>query len=144
MSRGLARAQMELLHRWSADRGEKVIGITGIPWYYRQFGDAMALEPSQVAEELKECAEGRSPPAAAAPVLERCCEIVGIELGFSQLEDMGVVLAYELARYLEDTELIDWQTPSVVVLARPLTEAAGGFEEAVRARKEDRPPEFED
>lgn len=57
-------------------------------------------EPARVAEELRECAENRSPPAAAGPVLERCCEVVGIELGFSQLEDMGVVLAYELARYL--------------------------------------------
>ena len=41
--RGLSRAQMELLHRWSADRGEKVIGITGIPWYYRQFGYELAF-----------------------------------------------------------------------------------------------------
>ena len=29
--RGLSRAQMELLHRWSAGRGEKVIGITAYP-----------------------------------------------------------------------------------------------------------------
>ncbi len=41
--RGLSRAQMELLHRWSADRGEMVLGITGIPWYYRQFGYELAL-----------------------------------------------------------------------------------------------------
>jgi hypothetical protein len=26
--------------------------------------------------------------------------VIGLELGFSMLEDMGVVLAYELARYL--------------------------------------------
>ena len=42
--RGLSRAQMELLHRWSADRGEMVLGITGIPWYYRQFGYELALD----------------------------------------------------------------------------------------------------
>ena len=42
--RGLSRAQMELLHRWSADRGETVLGITGIPWYYRQFGYELALD----------------------------------------------------------------------------------------------------
>lgn len=41
--RGLSRAQMDLLHRWSADRGEKAIGITGIPWYYRQFGYELAF-----------------------------------------------------------------------------------------------------
>jgi hypothetical protein len=36
--RGLVRAQMSEVHRWSAARGELVQGITGIPWYYRQFG----------------------------------------------------------------------------------------------------------
>lgn len=41
--RGLVRAQMEEVHRWSAARGELVQGITGIPWYYRQFGYEMAL-----------------------------------------------------------------------------------------------------
>ncbi len=41
--RGLSRAQMDLLHRWSAERGEMVLGITGIPWYYRQFGYELAL-----------------------------------------------------------------------------------------------------
>jgi hypothetical protein len=41
--RGLVRAQMSEVHRWSAARGELVQGITGIPWYYRQFGYEMAL-----------------------------------------------------------------------------------------------------
>lgn len=41
--RGLVRAQFEVLHRWSAERGDKVQAITGIPWYYRQFGYEMAL-----------------------------------------------------------------------------------------------------
>ena len=41
--RGLVRAQFEEVHRWSAARDELVQGITGIPWYYRQFGYEMAL-----------------------------------------------------------------------------------------------------
>ena len=41
--RGLVRAQFEVAHRWSAARGELVQGITGIPWYYRQFGYEYAL-----------------------------------------------------------------------------------------------------
>jgi hypothetical protein len=41
--RGLVRAQFDEVHRWSADRGELVQGITGIPWYYRQFGYELAL-----------------------------------------------------------------------------------------------------
>jgi hypothetical protein len=41
--RGLVRAQLDVIHQWSAARGELVQGITGIPWYYRQFGYEMAL-----------------------------------------------------------------------------------------------------
>ena len=41
--RGLVRAQFEEVHKWSADRGHRVQGITGIPYYYRQFGYEFAL-----------------------------------------------------------------------------------------------------
>lgn len=41
--RGLVRAQFEVIHQWSAARAELVQAITGIPWYYRQFGYEMAL-----------------------------------------------------------------------------------------------------
>lgn len=41
--RGLVRAQFEEVHRWSAERGELVQGITGVPWYYRQFGYEMTI-----------------------------------------------------------------------------------------------------
>ncbi len=43
-NRGLIRAQFEVLHRWSAERGHKMQAITGIPYYYRQFGYEMALD----------------------------------------------------------------------------------------------------
>ena len=39
--RGLVRRQFDVLHAWSAERGELVQAITGIPWYYRQFGYEM-------------------------------------------------------------------------------------------------------
>jgi len=42
-NRGLVRAQFEIVHQWSARRGELVQAITGIPFYYRQFGYEMAL-----------------------------------------------------------------------------------------------------
>lgn len=42
--RGLVRAQFETIHDWSAARDELVQGITGIPYYYRQFGYEMGLE----------------------------------------------------------------------------------------------------
>ena len=41
--RGLVRKQFEILHDWSAQRGELVQAITGIPYYYRQFDYAMVL-----------------------------------------------------------------------------------------------------
>jgi GNAT superfamily N-acetyltransferase len=42
--RGLVREQMAVVHRESAARGELVQAITGIPWYYRQFGYEMGLD----------------------------------------------------------------------------------------------------
>lgn len=42
--RGLVRRQMDVIHRLSASRGELVTAITGIPWYYRQFGYEMGLD----------------------------------------------------------------------------------------------------
>ncbi len=44
--RGLVRAQFDIVHGWSAERGEPVQAITGIPYYYRQFGYEMALNLS--------------------------------------------------------------------------------------------------
>jgi len=43
-NRGLIRVQFDVLHQWSAERGHLVQGITGIPYYYRQFGYEMALD----------------------------------------------------------------------------------------------------
>jgi GNAT superfamily N-acetyltransferase len=42
--RGLVREQMAVIHRKSAARGELVQAITGIPWYYRQYGYEMGLD----------------------------------------------------------------------------------------------------
>jgi len=42
--RGLIRMQFEVLHAKSAAMGHLVQGITGIPWYYRQFGYEYALD----------------------------------------------------------------------------------------------------
>jgi hypothetical protein len=41
--RGLVRRQFEVIHQWSAERGELAQTITGIPWYYRQFGYELAI-----------------------------------------------------------------------------------------------------
>ncbi len=41
--RGLVRAQFAAIHARSAGRGELLQAITGIPWYYRQYGYEMTL-----------------------------------------------------------------------------------------------------
>lgn len=42
--RGLVKAQMAAIHAKSEARGELVQAITGIPWYYRQFGYEMCVD----------------------------------------------------------------------------------------------------
>lgn len=42
-NRGLVRRQFDVIHQWSAERGEKLQAITGIPYYYRLFGYEMAM-----------------------------------------------------------------------------------------------------
>ena len=42
--RGLIRIQYEEIHKWCAERSLMVQAITGIPYFYRQFGYEMALD----------------------------------------------------------------------------------------------------
>ncbi len=41
--RGLVRSQIEVAHGWAAERGDLATFITGIPWYYAQFGYEQAV-----------------------------------------------------------------------------------------------------
>jgi hypothetical protein len=45
-NRGLVQRQFDLIHQWSAQNGDKLQAITGIPYYYRIFGYEMALNLS--------------------------------------------------------------------------------------------------
>jgi hypothetical protein len=64
--RGLVREQFEILHQWSASRGELVQAITGIPYYYRQFGYEMTLNleggRTGYASHLPKLKEGEEEP----------------------------------------------------------------------------------
>src|SRR5262249_46607935 len=42
--RHLVRKQFEVVHAWSAARGHQMQVISGIPWFYRQFGYELAIE----------------------------------------------------------------------------------------------------
>ncbi len=59
--RGLIRAQFDVIHEWCRARGQLIQFIAGIPWYYRQFGYAYALDmPSRPVMWL-----GQPPPPPA-------------------------------------------------------------------------------
>jgi hypothetical protein len=72
--RGLIRAQFDIVHQWSAARGEMVQGITGIPYYYRQFGYemAMTLGGGRMGYEphVPRLKEGESEPYRVRPATE--------------------------------------------------------------------------
>jgi hypothetical protein len=51
--RGLVRIQFDVIHRWSAERGHLLQGITGIPYYYRQFGYEMGVDLDRGRTGLK-------------------------------------------------------------------------------------------
>jgi len=42
--RRLVRTQFDVVHGWSAARGHRLQVISGIPWFYRQFGYELAIE----------------------------------------------------------------------------------------------------
>jgi len=72
--KGLVRAQFDIVHQWSAERGERVQAITGIPWFYRQFGYEMAMDLGggrlgyvPLIPKLK---EGESEPFRVRPATE--------------------------------------------------------------------------
>jgi hypothetical protein len=73
-NRGLVRVQFELMHRASAEQGHLMQGITGIPYYYRQFGYEMAVDlggsqtgPRALVPKLP---EGQAEPYRLRPAAE--------------------------------------------------------------------------
>ena len=72
--RGLVRAQFDVIHQWSAERGERVQGITGIPYFYRQFGYEMALTldggRSGYKPQVPQLKEGEQEPYRVRPARE--------------------------------------------------------------------------
>ncbi|NPV09457.1 MAG: GNAT family N-acetyltransferase [Anaerolineae bacterium] len=72
--RGLVRAQFDVVHRWSAQRGELVQGVTGIPNFYRQFGYEMTMDlggwRSGAAGNVPGLKEGQEEPFTVRPASE--------------------------------------------------------------------------
>lgn len=65
-NRGLVRKMFEVIHEWSRERGELVQVITGIPYFYRQFGYEMGLNLSGGragdAHQVPKLEEGKEEP----------------------------------------------------------------------------------
>ena len=72
--RGLVRAQFEVIHGWSAERGHMMQGITGIPYYYRQFGYEMAMDlgggRTAYPPQLPKLKEGQEEPYRMRPATD--------------------------------------------------------------------------
>jgi hypothetical protein len=73
-NRGLVRAQFEVIHDWSQQRGELVQVITGIPYFYRQFQYEMGLDlgggRSGFEPQVPKLKEGQEEPYRIRPVTE--------------------------------------------------------------------------
>jgi hypothetical protein len=73
-NRGLVRLQFDEIHRWSAERGELVQVITGIPYYYKRFDYEMGLELGGgrvgFAPLVPTLKEGESEPFTFRPATE--------------------------------------------------------------------------
>jgi len=110
---GLIRAQFEAVHRWGVDRGEMVQVITGIPWYYRQFGYEMAMTRGGGRQgyglHVPQLKEDESEPYRVRPVTEADLPFIA-ELYDRAAERQPVhclrdeaLWRYELCGYSEDS-----------------------------------------
>lgn len=103
-NRGLVRLQFEEIHKWSAARGEIVQAITGIPFYYRQFGYEMALDLDGrrfgYEPQLPRLKEGETEPYMIRPAQEG--DLPFIEELYGQTKERSMIACErtpELFRY---------------------------------------------
>ncbi len=74
--RGLVKLQTDRMHRWSAEAGELVTVVNGIPWYYTQFGYDLPIDKYNgcrlIGDHARRIAPADAPyalrPAAAGDV----------------------------------------------------------------------------
>ena len=80
--------------------GERGVQIAYGAEHGRSVGVHFWTEPERVAEEVEEAMEVRRAPAHGLTRLQHSNVVAGIELGASQLEDMGYIVALQVARFL--------------------------------------------
>lgn len=102
--RGLVRAQFEEVHRWSAERGQLVQAITGIPHYYRQFGYEMAVNlgggKAGYRSQIVELKDGEIDPYQVRPARpEDIPFLQALDAQYCQRSLLSAVRDEELWRY---------------------------------------------
>ena len=103
-NRGLVRAQFEEIHKWSAERGDLVQGITGIPYYYRLFGYEMALDLAGrrfgYEPNVPQLKEGEAEPYPIRPATEADLSfIMEIYAGAIRRHAIACVRTTEIFKY---------------------------------------------
>ncbi len=102
-NRGLVRALFEMFHARSAARGDLVQAITGIPFYYRQFGYEFVLDLSSYRKIPVTSVTDKKPE-----------EVDPYRLRLATLADVGTLLAlYNQSRAASlvwhETDEADWR-----------------------------------
>jgi len=132
-NRGLVRAQFAVIHEWSAQRGEQVQAITGIPFYYRQFGYEMAMNlggaRAGVWSQVPPLAAGQSEPYQVRPAGE---DDLGFFMALAVQADVRSLVACVRDEVLWRYELAGKHPPSMErfelrVIFTPAGERVGGF-----------------
>ncbi len=139
-NRGLIRAQFDVIHRWSADRGERMQVITGIPWFYRQFGYEMAITLGGrrygYKPQVPKLKEGEEEPYRVRPATETDLPFIAqlYEQG-TQRYPVACVRDEALWRYEFDgkTQKSGARTPFAII-ETPDGEAIGFLAQAPRMR----------
>lgn len=101
---GLVREQFEVIHRWSQERGELIQVITGIPFYYRQFGYEMALDLGGgrigYTAQIPELPAGQPEPYRVRPAVEADLPFIAeIEACGARRGPLSAVRDLEMWRY---------------------------------------------
>lgn len=132
-TRGLVRAQFEVIHQWGIERGHLLQAITGIPFFYRQFGYEMCVNldggRAGSKEDTPALKEGDTEPYQIRPATE--ADIPVIARAFEEANKRSLLVCvrdeamwrYELFGRSEESV----HTMAYCVIETPAGEPAGAL-----------------
>ena len=113
--RGLVRKQFDLMHKWSADRGQLFNTIMGIPNYYRQFGYEYAIDAyggSKTSQDLLKqvsLKEDEQAPFSARDAERSDAQFISDV--YKNIHERGFISVTRTPQIIE-AELFDWSEGS--------------------------------